>query len=151
MGDAHHAKAPVHLWIVGLLSLIWNSFGCYDYFETRSRNTEYLSSMMPNVDPNATLAWIDSFPIWAQFGWALGVWGGLIGSILLLVRSRWAVLAFGLSLVGAVLSLGYQMLASTPPTGMDSGATRIMPLVIIAIAACLYYYALRQRRAGVLH
>ena len=30
---------------------------------TRMRNTDYLASAMPSVDPNAMLAWIDSFPI----------------------------------------------------------------------------------------
>ena len=70
-------STPTHLWIVGVLALIWNAFGCYDYLMTRMRNTEYLASMMPEVDPNAMLAWVDSFPIWAQFGWGLGVWMGL--------------------------------------------------------------------------
>ena len=65
------------------------------------------------------LAWIDAFPIWAQFGWGLGVWGGLAGSVLLLLRSRWAVWAFGLSLLGAVLGLGYQIVAAPPLAGAD--------------------------------
>ena len=69
--------APIHLWIVGLLSLLWNGFGCYDYLMTRMRNLEYFRSMAPDVDPNAMLAWVDAFPIYAQFGWGLGVWMGL--------------------------------------------------------------------------
>ena len=31
-------KAPIHLWIVGILSLLWNSFGGYNYTMTRTRN-----------------------------------------------------------------------------------------------------------------
>ena len=151
MDDVRTAKAPTHLWIVGLLSFLWNGFGCYDYLMTRMRNLEYFRSMAPEVDPNAMLAWVDGFPIYAQFGWGLGVWMGLASAILLLMRNRWAVPASALSLLGAVLGLGYQIfLAPPPPPPMDSGAMAAMPWVIILVAAALYYYAHRQKQAGVL-
>src|SRR5512139_3481943 len=151
MQDAQIAKPPVHLWIVGLLGLLWNGFGCYDYLMTRMRNLDYFRSMMADVDPEAVLAWIDSFSIYAQFGWGLGVWMGFLGSLLLLMRNRWAVPILGLSLLGAVLGLGYQIfLAPPPPPPMDSGAMAAMPWVIIGVAAVLYYYAHRQKQAGVL-
>ena len=151
MDEVQARKTPAHLWIVGVPALLWNCIGPIDYTMTRMRNTDYLAAMMPTVDPNAMLAWVDAFPIYAQFGWGLGVWMGLIGSILLLMRHRWAVPALALSLVGAVLGLGYQIfLAPPPPPPMDSGAMAIMPWVIIIVAAVLYYYAHRQKQAGVL-
>ena len=151
MNDGYAAKAPAHLWIVGLLALLWNGFGCYDYLMTRMRNLDYFTSMAPEVDANAMLAWVDGFPLYAQFGWGLGVWMGLLGSLLLLMRNRWAVPAMALSLLGAVLGLGYQIfLAPPPPPPMDSGAMAAMPWVIILVAAGLYYYAHRQKQAGVL-
>ena len=150
MQEAVSARTPAHLWIVGLLATAWNAFGCYDYLMTRMRNTDYLASMMPDVDPNAMLAWVDSFPIYAQFGWGLGVWGGLAGGILLLLRSRWAVLALGLSLIGALLGLGYQIGAAAPLAGAEGAMFTVMPYVIILVAAALVYYAWRQRANGVL-
>jgi hypothetical protein len=67
------------------------------------------------------------------------------------MRHRWAVPALALSLLGAVLGLGYQILAAPPPPPpMDAGAMAFLPWVIIAIAAGLYYYAHRQKQAGVL-
>ena len=143
-------RAPVHLWIIGVLALLWNGFGSYDYLMTRMRNTDYLASMMPNVDPNATLAWIDSFPMWAQFGWGLGVWAGLIGSLLLLIRSRWAVWALGLSLVGALLGLGYQIFAAAPLPGAEGAMFEVMPYVIILVAAALFLYSRAMEKKGVL-
>jgi hypothetical protein len=152
MDDVQAGKAPVHLWIVGLLSLMWNGFGCYDYLMTRMRNEDYFRMMGPDVDPQAMLAWVDSFPIYAQIGWGLGVWMGLLGSILLLMRNRWAVPALGLSLVGALLGLGYQILAAPPPPApsMNEGLMAYMAYIIIIIAAALYFYAHRQKQAGVL-
>lgn len=151
MDDVQARRAPVHLWIVGVLAALWNGFGCYDYLMTRMRNLEYFRSMAPDVDPNAMLAWVDGFPIYAQFGWGLGVWMGLLGSILLLMRHRWAVPALGLSFLGAVIGLGYQIFfAAPPPPPMDKGGMAMMPWVIIAIAGALYFYAHRQQKAGVL-
>ncbi len=117
---------------------------------TRKRDTDYLASMMPGVDPNAALAWIDGFPIWAQFGWGLGVWGGLLGSVLLLVRSRWAVPVFAASLVGAVLGLGYQIVAAPPLAGAEGPMAEIMPFVIILVALGLFLYARAMKAKGIL-
>ena len=143
-------KTPVHLWIVGIPALLWNCIGPIDYTMTRMRNTEYLQMAMPTVDPEATLAWVDAFPIYAQVGWGLGVWMGLLGSILLLMRSRWAVPAFALSLIGAILGLGYQIVAAPPLAGAEGAMFAIMPYIIILVAVALLYYAHRQKQAGVL-
>jgi hypothetical protein len=144
------ARTPMHLWIVGVLAVLWNCIGCFDYLMTRMRDTDYLATMMPTVDPNAMLAWIDAFPIWAQFGWGLGVWGGLAGSVLLLLRSRWAVWGLGLSLVGAILGLGYQIVAAPPLAGADDAVNQAMPYIIIAIAVALFLYARAMEKKGVL-
>ena len=148
--EATATKPPVHFWIVGVLGLLWNCVGPYDYVMTRMRDTDYLAKMMPTVDPNAVLAWIDAFPIWAQFGWGLGVWMGLAGAILMLLRHRWAVPAFALSLIGAVLGLGYQVVAAPPLPGAEGAQYQIMPFVIIAVALGLFLYARAMRAKGVL-
>ena len=150
MATKARGRAPAHLWIVGALALLWNAFGCYDYLMTRLRDTTYLKSMMPGTDPDAILAYVDSFPIWAQIGWGLGVWCGFAGALLLLMRNRLAVWAFALSLIGAVLGLGYQIMNPGGPAGMHEGAGAIMPYVIIAVAAFLLWYAWTAEKKGVL-
>lgn len=55
-----------------------------------------------------------------------------------------------MSLVGAIVSLGAQYLGPPPPAGMDSGVAKIMPLVIIALAAAQLWYAAREDKSGVL-
>lgn len=150
MQQAVSARAPAHLWIVGILSLLWNCFGAYDYTMTRMRNTDYLASAMPGVDPNAALAWVDAFPIWVQAGWALGVWLGLLGAVFLLLRSRWAVWSFGLSLVGAILSLGYQIALAPPLAGAEGLMFTVIPYVIILVALGLFLYARAMEKKGVL-
>jgi hypothetical protein len=75
---------------------------------------------------------------------------GLLGSILLLVRSRYAVWAYGLSLLGAVLGLGYQIALAPPLAGADDAMSKAMPYVIILIAVALFLYARAQAAKGVL-
>ena len=151
MATAAESRTRVHLWIVGILSLLWSCFGSYDYTMTRMRNLDYVAKSMPGVDPNAALAWVDNMPLFAQVGWGLGVWLGLAGSVLLLIRNRWAVWAFGISMVGAILSLGWQIAMAPPLPGATGPMFTVMPYVIIVITVALFLYARAMAAKGVLH
>jgi hypothetical protein len=138
-------STPAHLWIVGILSLLWSAMGCFDYLMTVTSNQTYLGKM-----PADQIAYLNSLPTWLTGAWAIGVWGGLLGSLLLLMRSRHAVLAFGLSLVAAVIAMGYEMFATQQPASMTSGAMALMPWVVLAVCAFLLWYAWTMERKGVL-
>ena len=141
MATTAQVRTPAHLWIVGALALLWNCFGAYDYVMTRMHNMAYLAKSMPGVDPNAGLAWMEGMPMYAQIGWGLGVWGGLAGAILLLMRSRYALWAFAASMLGLILSIGYQLVAAPPLAVADGTMYKVMPYVIILIGAALLFYA----------
>ncbi|MBA3577216.1 MAG: hypothetical protein H0W39_06365 [Sphingomonas sp.] len=147
--SADERRTPIHLWIVGALALVWNAIGAFDYVMTRTRDMDYLSQM-PGVDAQAMIAWIEAFPIWAQFGWGLGVWMGLLGSVLLLARSRWAVWAFILSFVGILLGIGYQIAGAPPLAGAEGALHLLMPFAVIAIGLFLLFYSWRNAKKGVL-
>ena len=150
--DTETAKTPVHLWIVGIVALLWNCIGPTDYLMTRLHQDSWIEMGMPGVDPQIVYSYIDSMPIWSHIGWGLGVWGGLIGSILLIARSRYAVHVFGASLLGVAMSLGWQLLVGPdmPPEMTTSASSQVMPYVIIAIAIGLFVYARAMRIKGVL-
>lgn len=140
---AERSATPGHLWVVGLIGLLWNGFGCYDYSMTRLSPESYLRAM--GVGPEM-VTFVAALPAWITGFWALGVWGSLAGSVLLLARSRHAVTAFALSLLGLAVSQGAQALAFQPPESPPLG------LVGAVWAALLFFlaYAARMRRAGVL-
>lgn len=150
MASTAQERTPAHLWIVGGLALLWNCFGGYDYLMTRTHNMAYVAKSMPGVDPNAAIAWTEAMPMYAQFGWGLGVWSGLLGAVLLLLRSRYALWAFGASMLGIVLSLGYQIVAAPPLAGANSAMYLVMPYVIIVIGAALLFYAQAMVKRAVL-
>lgn len=136
---------PRHLWIIGVLSLLWNAMGATDYTMTETRNVAYSRLMAP-----AQMAWVDGFPAWATGAWALGVWGALAGSVLLLMRNRHAVTAFIVSLVGLAGTTLYQYLVSPPPAQYRGAASLGMSAAIWAIAIGLLLYARAMHARGVL-
>ena len=95
-------------------------------------------------------AFFDSFPAWTEAFWAIGVWGALIGSVLLLARSRYAVHAFGASLVGMIVGLAYQRFGMVIPESLTTGVMAVTPWVIFAIGIALFVYARTQAAKGVL-
>ena len=139
------SRTPAHLWIVGTLATLWNAMGAFDYLMTQTNNEQYLANF---TDPQRI--YFQSFPVWMEAAWALGVWGGLLGSLLLLMRSRHAVTAFAVSLAGLAVSTVYQYGLSSPPDDLMTGGMIAMNIVIWAAAIGLLLYALRMRRRGVL-
>lgn len=146
MASAQPVRIPTHLRVVGILSLLWNAFGAYDYIMTQTGGLEYFESM--GFDAEA-YAWYQAHPAWATAGFAVGVWLSLAGAVLLLMRSRHAALAFLLSFVGAVVSFCYQFI-SERPASLDGPAAILMPIAILLIILLQWYYARRQTKAGVL-
>jgi hypothetical protein len=140
-------KTPWHLWAVGVVSLLWNAFGAYDFINTTARGEAYLREMKFD---QAMIDYFTAMPGWMYVPWTLGVWGALAGSILLLLRSRYAVWAFGLSLIGAVVSLIYGQFISPPPLSAEMAMMKVMPYIIAAIAAFLLWYAWTMSKRGVL-
>ena len=146
---ASDGRTPWHLWALGIVSLLWNAFGANDYLQTQLGNLAYFETMLAGSDvaPAQAMAYFQSFPAGVMGSWALGVWGAVAGSILLLLRTRFAVWAFAASLIGLGVNTLYQVL--TPqPDWIDSSTP--MTIVIWSIATFLLIYAISMRGKGVL-
>lgn len=138
-------KAPMHLWIVGAVAALWNGFGALDYTMSQMRHPAWMAQLTAEQQ-----AWLEAAPAWAHACWALGVWGGLAGSLLLLARSRYAVGAFIVSLAGLAANTLYQLMSPMPSGHMDGTAAIGLHVAIWAGAIALLLYALRMRGRGVL-
>ena len=145
MTDGTSDKRPWHLWAVGIVSLAWNSMGALDYTMTQTKNAQYLAAMTEEQ-----LAWVDSFPAWAEGAWALGVWMSVAGSILLLFRSRLAVPAFIVSLIGVLGTTIFQYGLSDTPESLRTTGTIAFSAAIWIVAILLLWYSVQMRKRGVL-
>lgn len=143
------SKTPRHLWIVGIASLLWNLIGVSDYSFAKMQSDWYMKDVGQFTADQ--IAWFYGFPLWASAGWALGVWGSLVGSLLLLARSRHATTAFLVSIVGLALMTIYQFALNADRfIALFGPGPMYFTIVIWAVVVALFLYARRQAAMGIL-
>ncbi len=139
-------RTPIHLWIVGILALIWNMGGVFDYIAVKFRIESYISQM-----PEGGMAFLEAAPPWYSAAWAIGVWFSLIGALLLLLRSRVAGSAFAMSFLGLVIASVYSFGIADSSPMRDAGAgAMIFTVAIYIVLILLFIYARAMTRRGVL-
>ena len=141
---AGRARTPIHLWVVGIVTLLWNAMGALDYVMTQTRNEAYMKAFTPEQ-----LAYFYGFPAWVIAFWALAVWGGVLGAVLLLMRRKLAVTVFLISfLCMVVTSIHNYAIAGG---GEIMGSTGLFfSVVIFVVALGLILYARKMARKGLL-
>ena len=128
-------RAPPSFWIVAAVGFLWNCVGAYFYIQARLDPDAVMSGATPEMR-----AYVANMPLWANIGYGFGIWGSFAGSALMLLRSRHAVTAFAVSLIGAVVSFSGQAMA---------GVLRpAEPLMILTVIALLLWYARRAATKG---
>ena len=139
-------RVPWWFWLVAVLSLLWNGFGGYDYVMSHTAGDAYFASMGMTAEQ---IAYYHRMPAWTTAVWALGVWGAVAGSLLLLFRSRFAVWAFIASLVGLLISLVYTYVLSNAG---DLAGTQGMVMNVVITAAVVFFiwFSRRMTARGIL-
>jgi hypothetical protein len=132
-------------WAIGIIALIWNAGGAFDYVMTQTRNESYMSGFT-----SEQLEFFYGLPAWTVAAWAIGVWGGVLGTILLLLRKRAAVWAYGASIVGiAITTFQNYVLANGFEVAGDAFSLAFSAAIII-VAVALLLYARAMHRRGIL-
>jgi len=140
------SKPNILFWILGVVFLLWNAFGCFMYLADQFASDETWRAM---ENGEAILAAKAVYPIWAVVAYALAVWGGLIAAILLLLKKKLAVPLFILSLVAAVICF-------IPSFTMDEmklagGETYwVMPMIVVLLGVIEVWWALKKEADGTL-
>ena len=144
-GMGERVSTPWHLWVVGVVTLLWNSFGCVDYTMTQTRQDEWFAQMGMTA---AQLEYFNAMPAWTHAAWAIGVWGGALGGILLLLRRKWAVPVFVASFLGWLAGAIYAFALSDGLEAMGP----MWPMQIVIGGACVFFiwYAWMMEKKGVL-
>ncbi|AOS45935.1 hypothetical protein Verru16b_03026 [Lacunisphaera limnophila] len=147
MADANEpaTKTPWHLWVVGILSLLWNAIGAMDFTMTQLKNEAYLKAFTPEQ-----LAYFFSFPLVVVLAWGVATWGSLLGSVLLLLRNRWALRVNFLVLVGMTVTFIHNFVLSEGMKIMGGVVPLIFTATIIVVGVLLFVYARAMIRRGVL-
>lgn len=141
--DTPRAGAPWYFWVVGAIGLLWNGFGGYDYTMSHLKGEAYYRQMGMT---DAVIAYMATYPSWMHAVWATGVWGSALGSILLLLRSRWAFHSFAVSFLGVIGNIAYTFMSPGAAEAMGV----VMPLVIAVICLFFIWFSWTMTKRGVL-
>lgn len=121
-------KPPFMYWAIAIVGLLWNLIGCWNYI--LQTNPDAVAQM-----PEVYRLVIENRPAWVTAGFAISVFGGAVGAILLLLRRRVAVGVFAVSLLGSIAAFYFSLrvLGLDPATG--SALLMSLALLFFSIVA----------------
>jgi hypothetical protein len=130
------SRPKAHGLIAGA-ALAWNLLGLAMFAMQMSMSPGQVAAL-PAPDRSV----VEATPGWltAAFGVATGA--GVLGSIGLLLRQRWAVPSLAVSLVALFVQIGGAYLV-TPAWAASGAAGLVLPVLLVAVGALLVRYARR--------
>ena len=122
-------------WAIGAVALIWNALGSMNYI--MQMNPDTLADY-----PEAARTLVEGRPAWATGAFAIAVFGGALGCLLLLLRKSAAYYVFIASLIGVIVT-NIHTLGVTGSTEIWVGS-----LMSLVVAAFLLWYSKMTERKG---
>lgn len=129
-------KPTTAFWIIAVIALIWNIIGVFFWVTEHFLMTEEMKAAYSPEE----LELVNNAPSWGIYVYGIAVFGGLLASILLLMRKKLAVGIFGISLLAILIQMGHWIFVMDAITVMGPSAV-VMPLIVIAIAIFEYFYS----------
>jgi len=141
MNDEIIGRVHWSFWAISAFALIWTVLGSMNYF------------MQMNADTVATLpethrAIIIGRPAWATGGFALSVFAGALGGLLLLLRKSAASYLFIGSLLGTSVTMIHTARIATSTIDFSAAEILVMIVMPLVVAAFLIWYSRRAEGRG---
>jgi hypothetical protein len=143
MNDVTNDQATdrVHwsFWVIGAIALLWNIGGVANFI-VQLMNADMLDSYR-----ESERAIIEGRPMWATAAFAVAVFGGAFGCLLLLLRKSAAFYVFVASLLGVIVTMIHSL-----GLGIDFGLAEIIGIILmpLVLAVFLIWYSKYADRKG---
>ena len=134
MNDKTESHVHWSFWLISIFFLTWNVMGGVNFF--MQMNPDIVAKM-----PETHRAIIDSRPIWATTGFAIGVFGGALGCVLLLLRNSISCYLFVVSLLGIIVTMIHTINIANSSIPFDSFEIFMMILLPVIVAVFLIWYS----------
>lgn len=128
-------KPSTSFWVISAIGLIWNLMGANQYVQQAYKTEAFKSMYTPEQ-----LTTITNMPVWATTAFAIAVFAGVLGCVLLLLRKKQAKLLFQISLLGIIVQMIYNFFIVKITEVYGPGAV-IMPIMILVIGFFLLSYS----------
>ena len=129
-------KPTIIFWIISIIALLWNAMGVNAYLQ-QAYNTTSFRDMYPD---ETVLEMVLNTPAWVMAAFATAVFGGVLGSIFLLLRKKIALPIFVVSLIGIVAQMFYTVFMSKASEIYGPGFI-IMPMMVLSFGIFLVWYS----------
>jgi hypothetical protein len=134
-------KTPWHIWVVGILTLLWNGSGTYTFLMAQSGRLSGLSAEEE--------AYYAAQPLWFAVSTDIALLTAVAAGIALLLRSRMAFQLFAVSLIFIVLNNLYELVSGASRMLVNQGAI-VLTTVVLVIAALQFTYSWTMSKRGTL-
>lgn len=134
MNTEIESQVPKWFWAVATLALLWYLMDMSAFF-MRTLMLQDMLKEMPNEQQNLYL----SMPSWVNVVFAAEVFGGVLASLCLLLKRRWALILYCISIAGVLLQTFYVYFLSDAISVMGTAAIA-MPLVAIVIGTGMIFF-----------
>ena len=134
MNTSSGGKVHWSFWLIGVVALVWHVMGGINFF--MQMNADMVASF-----PQTHRAIIEGRPVWATGGFAVTVFGGVLGCIMLLLRKPVAYYLFVVSLLGVIVTMVHTSGVALSSSLFSRVDMTIMILTPLAVAAFLIWYA----------
>ncbi len=141
MNDETVGRVHWSFWAIGAVTLIWNVMGVINFF--MQMNADALASF-----PESHRAIIEGRPAWATGAFAIAVFGGALGCLLLLLRKSAAYYLFIASLLGVIVQLIHTLGIARSTINFNPLDILMIILMPLVVAAFLIWYSKRAERKG---
>jgi hypothetical protein len=125
---------PKWFWVIASLALLWFLMDMSAFF----MRTFMLEEMLKDMSDQQQSLYMN-MPSWITIVFAAEVFGGVLASICLLLKKRFALFLYCISIVGVLLQTCYVYFLSEAVNVMGMSAI-IMPIVAMLIGACMVVF-----------
>jgi len=129
-------KIPVWFWVIAVFFLLWNIMGVVSFFGHTFISDESLAKL-----PIKERELYGEFSIWTTIVFAIAVFGGLLGSIGLVLKKKWSKMAFLISLVAIIPQMIHNVFFTKSMEVYGPGQAMTMPIMVVAFGVLLVWYS----------
>ena len=129
------ASPPVWFWVISIVAILWYLMDTSAFF-MRVLMTEEAIKAMPENQQHL----YRDMPLWVNIVFACEVFGGTLGCIAILLKKKWALPLFTISILGTLAQTSNIWFLTDAISAMGALAI-VMPLVAIIIAAAMILFA----------
>ncbi|WP_299048935.1 hypothetical protein [uncultured Polaribacter sp.] len=137
-------KTTTSFWVISVIALLWNLMGVGAYL-----GQALMTDEMKKMIPEDQLTILENTPIWATAAFAIAVWFGVLGAVLLLFRKKIAKMVFLISLLGVLVQLIYNIFMTNAIEAFGVSSI-IQPLLTVSISVFLVWFANNNIEKGIL-